>query len=115
MSEPTIRTTRAIAISPRKAPSRGVTEILSYGFRGLAVCGGMTLLETVSERVARLPPERQEEVLDFVEFLSLKNAESGHDAALDAVLQRRIAEIENGRVQGLSAEQVVREMRAKYG
>jgi hypothetical protein len=76
---------------------------------------GMTLAETVSQRVARLPPERQEEVLDFVEFLSAKHAESGNDTSLEAVLQRRIDEIENGRVQGLPAEQVVREMRAKYG
>lgn len=75
----------------------------------------MTLAETVSDRVARLPPERQEEVLDFVEFLSMKSAESGNDAAMDAVLQRRIAEIENGRIQGIPAEQVIREMRAKYG
>ncbi len=75
----------------------------------------MTLAETVSDRVARLPPERQAEVLDFVEFLSMKNAVSGDDAALDAVLQRRIAEIENGRVQGIPAKQVIREMRSKYG
>jgi hypothetical protein len=75
----------------------------------------MTLTETVTARVTRLPPEKQEEVLDFVEFLAAKDGEPGNDAALDAVLRRRIAEIENGRVQGIPAEQVIREMRAKYG
>lgn len=75
----------------------------------------MTLAETVLARVTRLPPEKQEEVLDFVEFLAAKDVEPGPDAALDAVLRRRIAEIENGRVQGIPAEQVIREMRAKYG
>jgi len=75
----------------------------------------MTTAETVSARVARLPPERQEEILDFVEFLATKASNPGHDAALDAVLRQRIAEIESGRVQGIPAEQVIREMRAKYG
>jgi len=75
----------------------------------------MTLTETVMARVTRLPSAKQEEVLDFVEFLAAKDDELGNDAALDAVLRRRIAEIENGRVQGIPAEQVIREMRAKYG
>ena len=75
----------------------------------------MTLAETVSVRVARLPPSQQEEVLDFVDFLSAKDAETGTDTALEAVLRRRIAEIESGQVQGIPAELVVREMRAKYG
>jgi putative addiction module component (TIGR02574 family) len=75
----------------------------------------MTLTETVMARVTRLPPEKQEEVLDFVEFLAAKEVEPEYDSALDAVLRRRIAEIENGRVQGIPAEQVIREMRAKYG
>ena len=75
----------------------------------------MTVAETISERVAQLPPERQEQVLDFVEFLARRKPEPEDDTVWDAVLRQRIAEIESGRVQGIPAEQVIREMRAKYG
>jgi putative addiction module component (TIGR02574 family) len=75
----------------------------------------MTVAETISERVAQLAPEKQEEVLDFVEFLASREPESGPDAVWAAELRRRIGEIEGGRVKGIPAEQVIREMRAKYG
>jgi putative addiction module component (TIGR02574 family) len=75
----------------------------------------MTVVETISERVAQLAPERQEEVLDFVDFLAARESEPGYDTAWAAELRRRIVEIESERVQGIPAEQVIREMRAKYG
>ena len=37
----------------------------------------MTLAETVGMKVAQLPPDRQREVLDFVEFLATRTVPSG--------------------------------------
>jgi hypothetical protein len=56
----------------------------------------MTVTQTIAERVAQLPEERQEEVLDFVEFLAAREPEAGYAAAWDAELCKRIAEIESG-------------------
>ena len=75
----------------------------------------MTVAETIADRVTRLPPKRQEEVLDFVEFLAGRESDVNLGAEWDAKLARRVRGIEDGRVRGLPAEEVIREMRAKYG
>ena len=75
----------------------------------------MTVAETIADRVTRLPPERQEEVLHFVEFLAGRASDVDVGPGWDAELERRVSDIEAGRVKGTPAQQVVREMRAKYG
>ena len=75
----------------------------------------MTVAETIADRVTRLPPKRQEEVLDFVEFLAGREDDVDLGAEWDAELARRVRDIEDGRVKGIPAAEVIREMRAKYG
>ena len=75
----------------------------------------MTVAETISERVAHLPRVQQEEILDFVDFLASREDACDLGPEWDAELARRVREIEGNRVQGIPAEQVIREMRAKYG
>ena len=71
----------------------------------------MTVAETIADRVTRLPPERQEEVLDFVEFLAGRASDGDLGPEWDAELERRVCDIEAGRVKGIPADVVVREMR----
>ncbi len=52
----------------------------------------MTVEETVLEKVKVLPPNRKQEVLDFVEFLEnkeLKNKQATVDSAIEEVFATR--------------------------
>ena len=56
----------------------------------------MPVAETIADRVQRLPPERQEEVLDFVEFLAGRASDGDLGPDWGAELERRVCDIEAG-------------------
>ena len=75
----------------------------------------MTMMEQVAARMEPLPEFRRRGVLDFIAFIECQDADEDMGADWNRDLDRRIREIEEGRAQGLPAETVIREMKAKYG
>ena len=70
--------------------------------------------EKLKAELAELTPQDRAELTRFlIESLDAE-ADTGVEAAWDEELKRRAEEIESGRVKGELAEQVIRELRAKY-
>ena len=53
----------------------------------------MTVADTVKEKVAQLPSQRQLEVLDFVDFLSKRAADRGPRRDPEGILAGKIPDI----------------------
>jgi putative addiction module component (TIGR02574 family) len=75
----------------------------------------MSVLE-LEQAFEKLSPKEQEQ---FAQWYEGKLAQSGFDPAIEAAwaaeVDRRIAEIESGQVQGIPAEQVFAEARKRLG
>lgn len=70
--------------------------------------------ERLKSELGALTPEERAELARFLVQSLDEEQEQGVEAAWDAELKRRAAEIESGRVGGEPAEKVLRELRAKY-
>ena len=70
--------------------------------------------ERLKSELAALTPEDRAELARFLVQSLDEQAEQGVEAAWDKELQRRAQEIESGQATGEPAENVVRELRAKY-
>jgi putative addiction module component (TIGR02574 family) len=70
--------------------------------------------ERLKSELAELTPEERAELARFLVESLDEEEEQGVEAAWDEELKRRAEEIESGRVGGEPAENVVRELRAKY-
>ena len=64
--------------------------------------------------MALLSPEDRAELADFLIESLDEEREEGWDEAWNAELTRRLREIEEGKVVGVPAEQVIARLRAKY-
>jgi putative addiction module component (TIGR02574 family) len=70
--------------------------------------------ERIKSELTGLTSEDRAELARFLIESLDEREEEGVAAAWDAELRRRAEEIESGRVTGERAEQVLRELRAKY-
>jgi len=71
-------------------------------------------LDQIEAAAARLNPAEREELLQ--RLIELEHpADPDVEAAWDAEIARRLEEVRSGKVQLLDGEEVMREMREKYG
>jgi len=72
-------------------------------------------LDQIVEETAQLPPDVVAELVDRIMLTRHGGIEPGVDAAWKAEIQGRIAEIENGQVQGVPVEEGLDRVRKTVG
>jgi len=78
------------------------------------IIGNIPGIEEIEAAVAKLTPGQRGVLIDRIREMD-KVVDPGVEAAWDTEIRRRIKEIENGEVECIDGEQVMREMREKFG
>ena len=71
-------------------------------------------MEQLKEQLERLPSHERAELAHFLLCSLEQEAEADVDAAWEAELARRVADIQSGKVVGIPAAQVFAELRAQF-
>ena len=80
----------------------------------------MSTLESIQEKIARLPADAQDELLMFVDYLEEKFStpsvsDEEYQKLLEAELSRRVEALRIGRSKRYTAEEVDTYMKVKFG
>ena len=72
-------------------------------------------IEEIEAAAAKLTPGQREVLIDRIREMNGEAADPEIEAAWDSEIKRRIEEIHSGKVQCFDGEEVMREMREKFG
>jgi putative addiction module component (TIGR02574 family) len=72
------------------------------------------IMEQLKGQLERLPSQERAELAHFLLCSLEQEAEADVDAAWEAELARRVADIQSGKVVGIPAAQVFDELRAQF-
>lgn len=78
------------------------------------ITGNLPDLEEIEAAVAKLTPGQRGVLIDRIREMD-EVVDPGVEAAWDTEIRRRIAEIDSGEAVLFDGEEVMREMREKYG